>query len=304
VVGSLSDYAQPFGFRTQCLVQEIVEMRRNDWKQKIQQESPQRLEQIHQQFYAEQRHGHGHDHNYQRGVVRPQRQNNHWRPQQSNGRRYRGGNVEEFGPRHGQYQQRRYGGNSGYGYGGHSASGMTTRRNQSGHGSYRSGYGHQKGYGGNNGHHYQRRKGQGNRHPSVEFVKDVTLPDRSHYPSNKVLTKTWAMKNSGDLPWGDDVQLVYFKGDETLCLDKRYPVMNAAPGQTVQMSATVRTPTEPGRYCTYFRLQKNGKFFGPRVWVDIIVSAANSPRSIDGVANCSTNKEAYKKALTGSIQSQ
>jgi hypothetical protein len=137
----------------------------------------------------------------------------------------------------------------------------------------------------------------------VEFVKDVTLPDRSHYPSNKVLTKTWAMKNSGDQPWGDDVELVYFKGDESLCLDTRYPVMNAVPGQRVEMSATVRTPTEPGRYCTYFRLQKNGKFFGPRVWVDIIVSAANSPRSIDGVANCSTNQEAYKNALTRPIQS-
>jgi len=131
----------------------------------------------------------------------------------------------------------------------------------------------------------------------VEFVKDVTLPDRSHYPSNKVLTKTWAMKNSGEMPWGDDVELVYFKGDESLCLDTRYPVISAVPGQVVEMSATVRTPSEPGRYCTYFRLMKNGKFFGPRVWVDIIVSGPDSPRSMDGVMNCSTKKESYKNAV-------
>ena len=104
------------------------------------------------------------------------------------------------------------------------------------------------------------------------------------------------MKNSGDQPWGDDVELVYFKGDESLCLHKRYPVISAVPVEVVEMSAIVRTPAEPGRYCTYFRLQKNGKFFGPRVWVDIIVDSPNSPRA-------ATNQEAYKNALTRSIQS-
>merc|ERR1712113_1341230 len=47
---------------------------------------------------------------------------------------------------------------------------------------------------------------------------------------------------------------------------------NAKPGQEVEISATIKTSTKPGRYCTYFRLQKNGRFFGPRVWVDIIVA--------------------------------
>eukprot|EP01083_Nonionella_stella_P149214 473623_1 len=108
--------------------------------------------------------------------------------------------------------------------------------------------------------------------PAVEFLRDVTLPDRSHYAPNKTLTKTWAMRNSGDLAWGDNVELVYFKGDERLSVEHRYPVMNVCGGQEVEISATIKTPSQPGRYCTYFRLQKNGKFFGPRVWVDIIVN--------------------------------
>lgn len=132
----------------------------------------------------------------------------------------------------------------------------------------------------NNGYNSHRNGYKGRKQksirPTVEFVKDVTLPDRSHYPSNKILTKTWAMRNSGELQWGDNVELVYFKGDETLSLQQRYPVKNAKAGEEVLISATIRTPNQPGRYCTYFRLQKNGKFFGPRVWVDIIVNAQNS----------------------------
>ena len=65
------------------------------------------------------------------------------------------------------------------------------------------------------------------------------------------------MRNSGELSWGDNVELVYFKGDETLSLERRYPVIDAQPMQEVEISATIRTPNKPGRYCTYFRLQKN-----------------------------------------------
>ena len=64
--------------------------------------------------------------------------------------------------------------------------------------------------------------------------------------------------------------------DAELSLHERYPVKSAVPGETVQLSALIQTPETPGRYCTYFRLQKHGKFFGPRVWCDIIVEAADT----------------------------
>jgi len=106
----------------------------------------------------------------------------------------------------------------------------------------------------------------------AEFVKHVTLKNREECPPNTVLTKTWAMKNCGECAWGFNVELVYCKGDESLSLNHRYPVINAQPGQEIEISATIKTSKKPGRYCTYFRLQKNGRFFGPRVWADIIVS--------------------------------
>merc|ERR1712228_654042 len=103
----------------------------------------------------------------------------------------------------------------------------------------------------------------------AEFVKDVTLPDRTYYPTDTVLTKTWKMKNNGEYEWGNNVELVFFKGNESLTLEKRYPVINAKPGNEVEVSAVIKTPKKPGRYCSYYRLQRNGEYFGPRVWVDI-----------------------------------
>jgi len=103
----------------------------------------------------------------------------------------------------------------------------------------------------------------------ADFVKDVTLPDRTYYPTDTVLTKTWKMKNNGEHEWGDNVELVFFKGNESLTLEKRYPVVSAKPGQEVEVSAVIKTPDKPGRYCSYYRLQRNGEYFGPRVWVDI-----------------------------------
>jgi len=104
---------------------------------------------------------------------------------------------------------------------------------------------------------------------TAEFVTDVTLPDRTYYPLDTVLTKTWRMRNNGEYEWGDHVELVFFKGNESLSLEQRYQVVNASPGQAVEVSAVIKTPTKPGRYCSYYRLQRNGEYFGPRVWVDI-----------------------------------
>merc|ERR1712228_608905 len=120
----------------------------------------------------------------------------------------------------------------------------------------------------------------------AEFVSDVTLPDRSYYPTDTVLIKTWKMRNNGDNEWGNNVELVFFKGNESLTLEKRYPVNNALSGQEVEISAVIKTPKKPGRYCSYYRLARNEEYFGPRVWVDIF--------AVDEAENNKQNKK-WKK---------
>jgi len=104
---------------------------------------------------------------------------------------------------------------------------------------------------------------------SIGFVEDVTIPDRTYCPVDTVMTKTWRICNKGDVEWGNDLELVYFKGNESLVLEKRHPVPNVQPGKEVDMSIFIKTPLKPGRYCTYFKFKKNNQFLGPNLWVEL-----------------------------------
>jgi hypothetical protein len=105
---------------------------------------------------------------------------------------------------------------------------------------------------------------------AATFVRDITLPDRGEHAIDTALIKTWRMKNSGNIEWGNNMELVFFKGQEEMITARRISVRNVMPGEEIDLSVTVRTPSAPGRYCAYYRLQNSGKFVGPRVWVDLI----------------------------------
>jgi len=123
----------------------------------------------------------------------------------------------------------------------------------------------------------------------VEFVKHLTLGNRREFPPNTLLTKSWVMRNVGLVEWGNSVQLVFCKGDRALTLYDRYPVINGQPGEEVELSVSLRTGPNPGRMCAYFRMQRDGKFFGPRVWADVIVTAPQGADFNDNAVNCRTD---------------
>jgi len=136
----------------------------------------------------------------------------------------------------------------------------------------------------------------------VEFVRHVTLGNRQEYSPNKLLTKTWALRNVGSVEWGNNVELVYCKGDRALTLHERYPVMNAQPGEEVEVSVSLKTSMTPGRMCAYFRLEKNGRFFGPRVWADVIVAGDFKDQTRQAVCRVDNklmqNKIKWKKVVS------
>lgn len=125
---------------------------------------------------------------------------------------------------------------------------------------------------------------------SVKYVGDVSLPDRTVVDGGQTLIKTWQLKNTGDAAWPEGTALIFIKGDESLVPQQvKFPVAAAAPGQTIQASAVINTPTKPGRYTAYFRLQtpnsnaRNGHKFGKRVWVDLIVANSEEQDVIEHV---------------------
>lgn len=117
------------------------------------------------------------------------------------------------------------------------------------------------------------------------------------------LIKTWRMRNTGKAAW-EGISLQFVKGEKSLLGQNSagsYPVGKVLAGQTVDISAHIVTPQEPGRFASYFRLQTaNGNRFGPKIWVDIVVLSAeeyNHQGSDKGQAD-------LQKAIDASLKQQ
>jgi len=128
-----------------------------------------------------------------------------------------------------------------------------------------------------------RSQSQNRRTPKALFIQDVTLPDGiSCYPGITVL-KTWALKNTGEARWPEGVQLLFLSG--ALTPERILEVPRAEPGAVVNVSAEIKLPLTPKQYTGYYRLATaEGKKFGTRFWVDLIV-----------VVPSNTEKEAKKE---------
>jgi len=91
---------------------------------------------------------------------------------------------------------------------------------------------------------------------NCQFVSDVTIPDKSYCSADTIMTKSWRVRNNGNIEWGENVELVFLKGDESLVLEKRFPVPNAKPGEEIDVSAVIKTPLQGGFYKIFFQLKK------------------------------------------------
>ncbi|KAF9152481.1 hypothetical protein BG015_005205 [Linnemannia schmuckeri] len=110
------------------------------------------------------------------------------------------------------------------------------------------------------------------------FVKDITLKDGSKIQSNATFMKVWEMSNSGPRIWPEGTVLQFVGGDRMFTeedKDVKSPeikVSQAGIGEYVCISATLKAPSIPGRYISYWRLvSPAGERFGHRVWCDILV---------------------------------
>ncbi len=107
--------------------------------------------------------------------------------------------------------------------------------------------------------------------PSARFVEDVTVPDDSLFNGGTRFTKVWRMRNDGECTWEPGTKWVFISGDP-LGAQSPVEVKLAEPGRIVEISVDMVAPTAPGKYVSYWRLQRpNGEFFGDQAYVRIIV---------------------------------
>ena len=94
------------------------------------------------------------------------------------------------------------------------------------------------------------------------FFADVTIPDNTLLPVNTEFTKTWRFKNVGTCTWGDGYQVVFADG-HIMSGPPSMPLPHAAPGDLVDVTVNLKTPSEGGTYAGDWQFQNPaGKRFG------------------------------------------
>lgn len=110
------------------------------------------------------------------------------------------------------------------------------------------------------------------------FVIDVNFVDGAVWPATKPFRKIWRIKNTGESAWGTGYELVFVHGARLTDGDAVAMPSRVAPGQTVDISVDMTAPATAGVYQSYWRMKNAfGAFFGPEIWVKIIVPEQQSP---------------------------
>jgi len=116
------------------------------------------------------------------------------------------------------------------------------------------------------------------------FVEDVTVPDGTITPPGLKFVKIWKLRNEGTLQWPENTRLLFVGGDK-LSPFESVGVPAVPAGQEVDIAVDMVTPTQPGRYVSYWRLaMPDGSRFGQRVWVDLLIVPAEKSDSSKSVS--------------------
>jgi Ig-like domain from next to BRCA1 gene len=105
------------------------------------------------------------------------------------------------------------------------------------------------------------------------FVSDVSVPDGSTMTAGQEFVKTWKVKNTGPCTWTTNYSIVFSYPVNGQMGGKSTPLAAEVPPNTeAEISITLKAPTKPGTYSSYWVLSNNNNFtFGTRLSVVIIV---------------------------------
>lgn len=108
--------------------------------------------------------------------------------------------------------------------------------------------------------------------------------DLSNVAANTRLCHTWTMMNPAAVAWPPNVVgKVVGKNDPKIITSQFNTTVPVAAQSPVHITVEARTPSEPGRYISYFRLFDPASLqpFGDRIWLDMTVSASSSDTDWD-----------------------
>ncbi|MCQ3936640.1 MAG: hypothetical protein DPW18_06290 [Chloroflexi bacterium] len=112
----------------------------------------------------------------------------------------------------------------------------------------------------------------------AQFISDVTVPDGTAFAPGIGFSKTWRLKNVGTCTW-TNYSIMFDTGEKMGGPDSALIPTTVAPGQTVDITLQLTSPTTAGTYRGYWKLKNNtGIPFGigsagtKSFWVEIKVT--------------------------------
>ncbi len=111
----------------------------------------------------------------------------------------------------------------------------------------------------------------------AQFVSDVAVKDGAVLSPGSTFTKTWRLRNAGSCTWNGNYSMVFVGGDSLSASSPISLPKTVVPGDTVDVSVIMQTPSDDGTYIGYWMLQNAaGERFGigdnadKSVWVSIV----------------------------------
>jgi len=107
---------------------------------------------------------------------------------------------------------------------------------------------------------------------AMKYVADVTVQDGSTMAAGQEFIKTWKVKNTGACTWKTNYTIIYAYGDSKMGWQITSLPAEVLANAEVEVSLTLKAPTQPGTYIGWWRLQNNNGYrFGDALGVKIVV---------------------------------
>lgn len=97
----------------------------------------------------------------------------------------------------------------------------------------------------------------------AKFVQDVTIPDNTEMLPAQAFIKTWRLENTGTCTWSSDYALIFVSGDQMSGASPLPLTGSTAPGNSLDVSASLVSPGTVGTYQGNWELRNpSGANFG------------------------------------------